>query len=244
MANVVISQPMFFPWRGFFEQLSLADVYIYLDDAQFSKGSFTNRVRIKHGAALEWMTVALANRGTFTPINQLQAADPNWRDQHLRQLKRALHGADHLDKAVRLLQAAQKHENLCDVLIESTEAIAHHLNIGGQRLVLRSSQLDVGGTSWRRVLNLVKSVGGAHYITGHGAARYLDHQTFENEDVSVSYMDYDLSPYPQGEGEFAPYVSTLDLIARHDQPLDKLRSNVLPWRSFVASRLMVDKDES
>ena len=49
MTRVVITQPMLFPWPGFFEQLCLADVYIYLDDVQFSKGSFTNRVQIEDG---------------------------------------------------------------------------------------------------------------------------------------------------------------------------------------------------
>ncbi|MBV1707045.1 MAG: WbqC family protein [Hyphomicrobiales bacterium] len=234
MTNVVISQPMFFPWRGFFEQLALADVYIYLDDAQFSKGSFTNRVRIKRGAALEWLTVALADKGTFTPINQLRAAHPDWRNQHRAQVQRALAGAKHLDRAIGLMDAAHRHENLCDALIESSEVIAAHLKIGANRQVLRSSEMQSAGSSWRRVLDQVKSVGGTHYITGHGAAHYLDHEAFEKEGVSVSYMDYDLSPYPQGLGEFSPYVSILDLIARHNQPLEKLRSQILPWRSFMA----------
>ncbi|MFT7595258.1 MAG: hypothetical protein ACI8R4_002586 [Paracoccaceae bacterium] len=47
MTRVVISQPMYFPWAGFLAQLALADVRIWLDDAQFSNGSFTNRVQVK-----------------------------------------------------------------------------------------------------------------------------------------------------------------------------------------------------
>ena len=60
MATVVITQPMLFPWPGFFEQLMLADTYIYLDDAQFSKGSFTNRIQLLRGAERCWMTIPLA----------------------------------------------------------------------------------------------------------------------------------------------------------------------------------------
>ena len=40
---VVISQPMYFPWVGFLSQISMASTIIWLDDVQFSKGSFTNR---------------------------------------------------------------------------------------------------------------------------------------------------------------------------------------------------------
>ena len=45
--NIVISQPMYFPWMGFFQQIAIADVFIFYSDVQFSKGSFTNRVQIK-----------------------------------------------------------------------------------------------------------------------------------------------------------------------------------------------------
>ena len=45
---VVISQPMYFPWVGFLSQISMASTIIWLDDVQFSKGSFTNRVQIKN----------------------------------------------------------------------------------------------------------------------------------------------------------------------------------------------------
>ena len=51
MTTVVISQPMFFPWVGMFEQIALADVYVHYDDVQFSKGSFTNRVQLKTARA-------------------------------------------------------------------------------------------------------------------------------------------------------------------------------------------------
>ena len=40
MKTVVISQPMYFPWVGMLEQMRLADVFVHLDDAQFSKGGF------------------------------------------------------------------------------------------------------------------------------------------------------------------------------------------------------------
>ena len=35
--NVVISQPMLFPWVGMLEQVRLADSYVHYSDVQFSK---------------------------------------------------------------------------------------------------------------------------------------------------------------------------------------------------------------
>src|SRR5690606_29856763 len=56
---IVISQPMYFPWVGQLEQLRLADTFVFYDDVQFSKGSFSNRVQIKTEAGMRWMTVPL-----------------------------------------------------------------------------------------------------------------------------------------------------------------------------------------
>ena len=60
MKTVAISQPMYFPWAGMLEQMRLADVWVHLDDAQFSKGGFFNRVQIKTDQGTPWLTVPLA----------------------------------------------------------------------------------------------------------------------------------------------------------------------------------------
>ena len=61
MTTVVVSQPMFFPWVGMFEQIRLADAYVHYTDVQFSKGSFVNRVQIKTADGFRWLTVPLKN---------------------------------------------------------------------------------------------------------------------------------------------------------------------------------------
>jgi WbqC-like protein family len=62
----------------------MADVYIDLDDAQFSKGSFTNRIRLKWGNERHWMSVPLKNGGTFTTIANFEAAETHWRREPSR----------------------------------------------------------------------------------------------------------------------------------------------------------------
>ena len=55
---------------------------------------------------------------------------------------------------------------------------------------LKSSKLGVPGTSWQRVLAIVKAVGGTRYVTAHGATNYLDHEAFERAGIAVEYIDY------------------------------------------------------
>lgn len=232
-SSVVISQPMLFPWPGFFEALMLADVYVDLDDVQFSKGSFTNRIQLRFPEGRRWMTVPLDGKGSFQTIADLRAADGDWRGQHRRMVQDSLHGAPYLAEALAILDEVYRHERLCDLLIASIDVPAAYLGIAA-RVRARSHGLGIGGHSWSRVLDMVRHFGGSRYVTGHGAARYLDHQAFENAGVAVEYADYSCTPWPQGQGAFTPYVSILDLIARTGPNAARyLKPATLPWRGFL-----------
>lgn len=234
--RVVISQPMYFPWPGFIEQMALADVYVWLDDVQFSKGSFTNRVQVKTPSGERWMTIPLAGKGTLTNICDLQASDDNWRQAHKSLLRQSFQGSIHADKALAIFDEATSSAQIADCLISSCEIVAASLEVRPKKIV-RSSELGVEGSSWKRVLDIVTSLGGTEYITGHGAANYLDHASFEEGGVSVSYMNYSLNPWPQQHGLFTPYVTALDLVAAMgDRGSSFLKPQKDPWREFLASK--------
>jgi len=82
MKTVVISQPMYFPWVGMLEQMALADVFVHLDDAQFSKGGFFNRVQIKTAEGTPWLTVPLAENKLGQALNETQPAAHDWPRKH------------------------------------------------------------------------------------------------------------------------------------------------------------------
>ena len=54
--KVAIHQPNYFPWIGYFYKMSLADVFVVLDDSQYSKNGYQNRVKIKTPTGSVWMT--------------------------------------------------------------------------------------------------------------------------------------------------------------------------------------------
>jgi len=237
MSVVVISQPFLFPWPGFYEQLMLADTYIFLDDAQFSKGSFTNRIQLRHGVGRRWMTIPLKGTSAFQPIIDLEPANAGWREAHRDLLRRSLDGAPYLSHALAILETAYAHDNLCDVLIASVEEPARYMALNPGRHRARSSQLDVSGKSWQRVLDIVLRFEGTRYLTGHGAANYLNHEAFEARGVAVDYMRYSLTTWRQLTDPFTPYVSVLDLIANAGPDASRyLNPCTTPWRDFLAER--------
>jgi hypothetical protein len=94
--------------------------------------------------------------------------------------------------------------------------------------------LGIGGSSSQRVLDIVKALGGARYVTGLGARKYLDHQLFEDSGIRVEYMDYNKSSYKQLHGEFTPYVSILDLIANKGKDgIEIIQSGTIDWKDYL-----------
>ena len=235
--SVVVSQSMYFPWVGMLEQIRLADIYVHYDDVQFSKGSFTNRVQVKQAnGSTEWMTVPLANLRLGQKISDVAiVSQDQWVDSHLEILRRSFDSAPHaqaaLDVATTVLM--RPYRTIAELARASMLAVASYYELDRGTRFVDSAQLGGAGKGSQRVVDLVKSLGGTRYITGHGALKYLDHELFEREKIKVSYMSYDCRPYPQSHHEFTPYVSSLDLIAHLGREgIDWITSNATYWKNL------------
>lgn len=240
MIRVVISQPMYFPWPGFFEQMKLADVYIWLDDAQYSKGSFTNRVQVLLAGKQLWMTVPL-QRKTGCKIADLTAKGDNWKHSHRDLLLQCLQGVPYATQALALFDQTMEQADLNELLIASAETVAAALNAKPKQ-IWRASQLNIAGTGSQRILDIVLAVGGSRYLTGHGAANYLDHEAFVAAGVAVEYMSYNVKPWPQPGGGFTPYVTSLDLIARQGPEAGQhLAPATVSWQEFMEKKRHLEK---
>ncbi len=237
--KIVISQPMYFPWVGMFEQIRLCDGYVHYDDVQFSKGSFTNRVQIKTNSptGFNWLTVPLKNLKLGVDINQVEIDNTrNWQHQHLELLKQAYRDTPYriemLDIATELFDTQKS--TVSELSIKSLELIIDYFDLATTKNFYLSSELQIPGNSSDRVYQVTKYLNGNQYITGHGAKKYLDHLFFEENGIRVEYMDYLKLPYPQKYGDFNPYVSILDLIANVGK--DGIKYLISPtkyWGEFI-----------
>lgn len=239
MTKVVISQPMYFPWYGHLEQIKHCDIYIFYDDVQFSKGSFFNRIQLKSGDHQTWMTVPLVPGRLNEAINErIPHEAKSWREAHIHLLTRLYKSAPFFAPACSILENVlenlPKGGNLASLSELSTIAIAKAFEITHVRY-LKSSELDIKGSSTHRVLDICSRLDASEYITGHGAKKYLDHNLFEDHGISISYIAYGEKPYPQQGGDtFIPYVSSLDCLANcGGNASDYLSGSVISWKEFL-----------
>lgn len=235
--NIVISQSMLFPWVGMLEQVRLADVFVHYDDVQFSKGSFVNRVQLKWPSGSKWLTVPLVDLHLGQRINEVKpAATISWKQQHFELLEQSFENAPYAKDALEIAEKVYctDYEDIGSLSRASLLALAQYFGFEKTTRFLDVGSLDIGGSSSERVFNIVKKLAGTQYITGHGAANYLDHQLFEQAGIDVRYMEYQRKPYPQHYGAFNPYVTGLDLVA-HCGPagVAMICSGTSSWRDFI-----------
>jgi len=236
--KVVITQSMLFPWVGLFEQIRLADVLVFYDDVQFSKGSFTNRVQVKTPNGIQWMTVPLRNLKLGALIDEVKlVSTDHWREKHLALLDRSFSGAPFADDALSIVHEvySKEYPSIGHLARDSMLALGHYFGLLENKKILDARNVCINGSGSQRVLDIVRATGGTDYVTGHGARNYLDHAAFEEMGVNVHYMCYECHPYPQLWGEFTPFVTALDLVANLG-PVGacKIASNSVPWREFLS----------
>jgi WbqC-like protein family len=235
--NVVISQSMYFPWVGMLEQIRLADVFVFYDDVQFSKGSFSNRVQVKlPGETTAWMTVPLLGHKLGQRVDQVRIKPAGlWVEKHLAMLEQSYEFAPFSQEALELASDVlyTPAQTVSQLSRESMMAMSRYFGLDLDTVFLDSRDLNIPGSGSQRVFDIVKHVGGKRYITGHGAKNYLEHELFEAAGVEVAYMEYEMRPYPQEHGKFTPYLSGLDLIASVGRGgLDYIASQAVDWRKF------------
>jgi hypothetical protein len=215
--KAVILQPSYIPWRGYFHQILLADVFVFFDDVQYDKRGWRNRNQIKTPQGKQWLTIPVFSRGAQTeqiPINQIKIVwDDLWNKKHWKALKLSYtHAPFFKDYAPMLEEFYERKDTLlADFTIDLTIALAK--KIGNQHTrFLRSSSLKAEGAKTDRLIAILKEIGADHYISGPSASDYIEPEKFQAAGIGLEYMVYNYPEYPQLYPPFDPQVSLLDLL--------------------------------
>lgn len=212
--NVVILQPGYLPWLGFFDQLRRADVFVYYDDVQYDKHGWRNRNRIKTQTGPLWLTVPVRHSGLGQPRIldvEIDARTP-WARKHVATVKQAYSGAPfqrmYLPALEDLLQ--RRWERLVDLDIAVVDLMAQWFGMAPR--IERSSELHVCGDRSERLVQICRHFGATTYLSGGAAETYLDQPLFAKHGMAVELQRFKHPEYPQLHGPFVPFLSALDLL--------------------------------
>jgi hypothetical protein len=210
--RVGIIQSSYLPWRGYFDLIDDVDLFIFLEDVEYSRGTWRNRNRIKTAQGLQWLTVPVHHRMGML-IQEVEIDYKlGWVDKHIASLRQSYGKAPHFERYA---------DPVFDILARRLRTISE-LNIALTRELMRmlaidtptrlSSDVPAGGKKDERVLNLLRAVGATHYLSGPAAKDYIVPARFADAGIGLSYKSYQYAPYSQLHGTFEGQVTVLDLL--------------------------------
>lgn len=211
--TLAIMQPTFLPWLSYFALIQSADVFVLLDDVQFSSHSFHNRNKIKTSQGPLILTVP-CRRGK-RPICEVEVINPEIYDKLMRSIMQSYAKAPFRDEVIQILDLvfSDKHRILADLncaLIFEISAL-----LGLNTPLLKSSELDIPrNDKYLRLLQFCEKLNATEYLSVLGAMSYLkENNPFDSSNISLKFFSFRHPVYSQLHGAFEPNLSIIDAIA-------------------------------
>jgi WbqC-like protein family len=201
VTTLVVLQPGYLPWLGYFDLLQKADVFVHYDDVQFDKHGWRNRNRVKGPKGAIWLTVPVFHSGrTGQSILDVEIDDrPDWRRKHLSTVAQSYARAPFIDTVLPRLRNIIERPwlRLVDLDLALIDWLAVEIRTRCWRRSQRATHQPL--PSFRRDPVSLGQCGAG--LSRRGAIRSRRHR---------SHLAH--PSYAQQHGEFIPYLSVLDLI--------------------------------
>jgi WbqC-like protein family len=217
MTVVAIHQPTFLPWLGWWNKLVRADVFVLLDDVQFSKkgGTWMNRVGMLVNGRPAWVSVPVdrSYHGLRSVRETVTDDKAPWREKIAKTIATSYGRTRHFDdvypRIEELLQLPS--DRLAELNETSIRRIATWLELDTSKLV-RQSDLGVTGTGTDLLVELCRATGSDTYLTGDGAGGYLEADRFQSAGIALVLQEFVPPRYPQLADGHVPGLSVVDAL--------------------------------
>jgi hypothetical protein len=192
-----------------------SDAFVFLDDAQYSRGSYTNRVRIGRAGNSVWLTQPV-KRDFGVAIFEIAFSTPGWPARHLDTLNGTYRRAAAFNETWPLVQTIWEgipQGRLATANRHIIEALAALLDLKPQFFI--SSALPIGvATGDARLAKIMHSVApeGGVYLSGEGGSAYQSPETFTSAGYELRYTSFQHPEYVRGDEPFIAGLSVLDAL--------------------------------
>ena len=215
MKKIAILQSNYLPWKGVFDLINKVDVFVFLEDVQYSKRDWRNRNKIMTNKGLKWLTVPVRNKGISTQLIFEVKIDntKNWQWKHSNFLYLYYKNTKYFNKYKWILDELygdKKWFKLSDLNIYSTKLISDILGINTK--FYNSVDLSTTGSKDDKLIAICKKINADYYLSGPAAQAYINPEKFKENNIILDYINYQYPEYQQAYKPFRHDVSILDLI--------------------------------
>jgi hypothetical protein len=215
--KVACHQPNFIPWMGYFSKMLHADVFVLLDDVQFTQGAnkhnWTTRVKLLIGNEPNWISIPVKRSGEgLQKVSEIKVepSQKKWNEKAIKSLELNYKKSPFFQEIFPSFQTilSKEEEFICKINIEIIDLIVSLLGI--QTKIVLSSQYSLESSSNFRLIELTRLNGGNTYLSGDGADDYQIIQEFANAGIKLEKLGFKHPIYKQKTETFFPGLSILD----------------------------------
>ena len=214
---IAIHQPNYLPYLGFFDKMARSDIFVIYDDAQFEKGEFQhrNRIRIYHG--WKWLTVPVEKK--HVPINEIKIKNEvatwkgvRWADAHFKDIRDNYTDTPYYslyEEEIEMIYR-KRYDKLVELNMELINFLKKGFGIDAKMMF--SSELSFTSKSTERLVEIVEALSGDVYLSGSKGHDYLDMTLFELKGIKVEFQDFTHPVYKQRYERFEPNMAAIDAL--------------------------------
>jgi hypothetical protein len=214
MTTLAILQSNYIPWKGYFDIIRDADIFIFYDDLQYTNRDWRNRNKIKTAHGCTWLSIPVG-ASTNRLICDVAIEDARWQRSHWDSLRQQ-YGKSAYFKLYRAfledVYLGLQWTNLSELNQYLIKRISSDfLQIPTQ--FLDSREFHLAGQKQDRLLDLIVQSKATRYISGPAAKNYIDAARFDALGIELVWKDYAGYPeYGQFHPPFEHGVTILDLL--------------------------------
>jgi hypothetical protein len=216
--RLAVLQSNYIPWKGYFDLMACADLFVVYDSVQYTKNDWRNRNILVSGSGPVWLTIPVNTAGRAEQsINSATISDTRWARKHWQTVSQLLARRSSFglfqEQWAQWFSDVSEMTNLHDVNVYFLGKIADQLKISTELVDDREFDL-VPDSPTGKLVQLCELVGASSYLTGPAGLSYLELDLFRAKRIDVDVIDYSHYPeYSQASSDFRHGVSVLDLLA-------------------------------
>lgn len=207
-----IHQPNYIPYIWLFHKINASDIFVFYDNAQYTKWDYHNRNKIKTSNWEVLLTIPV-NVQLWDKINQVKINNKILK-KHLKTIEQAYKKSAYFNEIYQIVQDLYSYDwnSLAEFNINIIKKISEYLEINTKFIVLSEIIPELESNSTDALVKVCKAAQSNEYISGSGWKNYVEEEKFSQNNIKLKFQEFAHPKYEQIWGDFIPYMSILDLL--------------------------------
>lgn len=221
MKTIAIMQPYFLPYIGYFQLLAAVDKFVVLDDVNYINRGWVNRNRLLQKGIPHTFTMPLRGASQNRLICDIElVSEQNWRDKLMRTIRQAYGKAPCYAQVSALLECLVNYPSvrIDEFLLNSLREIVRYLSLEVEIVSTSRVYKNAHLKGQERILDICRQEQADVYINPIGGVDLYDRTSFLEQGIRLYFLRSRPVSYPQGTGEYVPWLSILDVLMFNEPP--------------------------